>query len=98
VADVEIMARVERRRKWSAREKAALLAEVEAEGGKVTVVARRRRISECDSAWKKDPVLECAPAGGQFEFLDLTPSVGFSENGNHDKASFAQRSIQAPGG
>jgi hypothetical protein len=36
----------------------------------------------CDSAWKKDPVLECAPAGGHFEFVDLTPSVGFSENGS----------------
>ena len=46
LADVEIMARVERRRKWTTEEKAALLAEVEAEGGKVTVVARRHRISE----------------------------------------------------
>jgi transposase len=46
LADVEIIARVERRRKWTAEEKAALLAEVEAEGGKVTVVARRHRISE----------------------------------------------------
>jgi transposase len=46
LADVEIIARVERRRKWTAEEKAALLAEVEAEGGKVMVVARRHRISE----------------------------------------------------
>ncbi len=46
MADVEIMARVERRRKWTAEEKAALLAEVEAEGGKVAVVARRRQVSE----------------------------------------------------
>ena len=44
--DVEIIGRVERRRKWSAQEKAALLAEVDAEGGKVRVVARRHRISE----------------------------------------------------
>jgi hypothetical protein len=35
-----------RRRKWTAQEKAALPAEVEAEGGKVTVVARPHRISE----------------------------------------------------
>jgi hypothetical protein len=33
--------RVERRRKWTAQEKAALLAEVEAERGKVTIVSRR---------------------------------------------------------
>jgi transposase len=45
LADVEIMARVERRRKWTATEKSALLAEVEAEGGRVSVVARRHRIS-----------------------------------------------------
>jgi hypothetical protein len=30
VSDIEILARVERRRKWSAQDKAALLAEVEA--------------------------------------------------------------------
>ena len=37
---------ITRRRKWQATEKAALLAEVEAEGGKVVVVARRHGISE----------------------------------------------------
>jgi len=46
VAEVEILARVERRRKWTEEEKAALLAEVEAEGGKVSVVARRHRVAE----------------------------------------------------
>jgi transposase len=45
LADVEIIERVERRRKWTAKEKAALLAEVEAEGGNVMVLARRHRIS-----------------------------------------------------
>ena len=38
MADVEIVARVERRRKWSAEEKAALVAEIAAEGGKVRLV------------------------------------------------------------
>lgn len=42
----EIVARVERRRQWSPAEKAALLAEIEAEGGRVSVVAKRHRISE----------------------------------------------------
>ena len=46
MAEVEILARVERRRKWSEEEKAALLAEVEAAGGKVSVVARRHRMAE----------------------------------------------------
>jgi hypothetical protein len=31
--DVEIVARIERRRQWTPAEKSALLAEVEAEGG-----------------------------------------------------------------
>jgi transposase len=48
---------ITRRRKWKPAEKAALLAEVEAEGGKVVVVARRHGISESllynwRSAWK----------------------------------------------
>jgi transposase len=46
MSDVEILARVERRRKWSIEEKAALIAEVEAEGGGVKLVAQRHRISE----------------------------------------------------
>src|ERR1700761_789781 len=46
MSTVEIVSRIEPRRKWSAAEKAALLAEVDAEGGRVTLVARRHRISE----------------------------------------------------
>src|SRR3954452_22745109 len=57
MSDVEILARVERRRKWSIEEKAALIAEVEAEGGAVKLVAQRHRISESllynwRAAWK----------------------------------------------
>ncbi len=37
---------VTRRRKWTGEEKAALLAEVEAEGGRVAMVARRHGLSE----------------------------------------------------
>ncbi len=46
MADVDILGRSERRRIWSAQEKAALLAEIDAEGGKVRLVARRHGISE----------------------------------------------------
>ena len=42
----EIFGPTERRRVWGAQEKSALLAEVDAEGGKVRFVARRHRISE----------------------------------------------------
>ena len=72
MADVEIIGRVERRRKWTAQEKAALLAEVEAEGGKVKLVARRHRISESllynwRSAWK---AAAAGPAGA-VKFVSL---------------------------
>jgi transposase len=55
--DGEIIARVERRRQWTPEEKAALLAEMEASGGQVSVVARRHGISKSllynwRSAWK----------------------------------------------
>jgi transposase len=46
LSDVDIQGRVGRRRVWRAREKAALLAEIDAAGGKVRLVARRHRISE----------------------------------------------------
>jgi transposase len=71
LADVEILARVERRRKWTAQEKAALLAEVEAEGGKVAIVARRHRISESvlynwRAAWKAAAAVMQAPVAVPF--------------------------------
>jgi transposase len=67
LTDVEIVARVERRRRWSIEEKAALLAEVEAEGGKVKRVARRHRISESllynwRSAWKAAATAAIGPS------------------------------------
>ncbi len=46
MANVDILGPSERRRIWGAEEKAALLAEVDAEGGKVRLVARRRGVSE----------------------------------------------------
>ncbi len=46
MAEVDILGPSERRRIWGAQEKAALLAEVDAEGGKVRLVARRYGISE----------------------------------------------------
>jgi transposase len=45
VTEVEVMSRVERRRKWTDAERLALLAEVDAEGS-VSLVARRHGIAE----------------------------------------------------
>ena len=73
MSDVEILARVERRRKWSIAEKAALIAEVEAEGGKVKRVAQRHRISESllynwRAAWKA-----AATAAGSSAAVEFVP-------------------------
>jgi transposase len=91
LADVEIIAtRVERRRKWTAQEKAALLAEVEAEGGKVTVVARRHRISESvlynwRAAWKAAAAAMQVPVAAPFIPLGV-----FGGSGHRDTAMLAQ--------
>ena len=64
---------ITRRRKWSPAEKSALLDEVEAENGKVAVVARRHGISESllynwRSAWKAAARVESAS-----ETVDFVP-------------------------
>jgi transposase len=89
LADVEIIGRVERRRKWTAQEKAALLAEVEAEGGKVMVVARRHRISESvlynwRAAWKAAAAVMQAPMATPFIPLGV-----FGGSGHRDTAMLA---------
>ena len=75
MTEVEIVAPVERRRKWTL-EKAALLAEVEAEGGKVKLVARRHRVSESllynwRSAWKAAAAAAAIGPSGTMAFVPL---------------------------
>ena len=74
MSEVEIVSRIERRRKWSASEKAALLAEIDAEGGRVTLVARRHRMSESLLYnWRSARKAALASANGAepVEFLQL---------------------------
>jgi transposase len=74
MSSVEIVSRMEARRKWSPAEKAALLAEVDAEGGRVTLVARRHRISESLLYnWRSARKAAVAAANGiePSEFLQL---------------------------
>ena len=71
MAEVDILGPSDRRRIWGAQEKAALLAEVDAEGGKVRLVARRRGVSESllynwRSARKAAAVAAGAPEDVQF--------------------------------
>jgi transposase-like protein len=69
---------VARRRKWTPAEKAALLAEIEAEGGRVSVVARRHGISDSllynwRSAWKAAVSMRNAGAGPQPPPVEFVP-------------------------
>lgn len=96
MAEVEIIARVERRRKWTAEEKAALLAEVEAEGGKVSVVARRHRISESvlynwRAALKAATTARRIPVAPPFIPLGV-----FGGSSHHDTAMLAQSQLPEP--
>jgi transposase len=68
--------RVERRRQWTPEQKAALIGEVEAEGGRVSVVARRHGISTSllynwRSAWKAAARAAQATAVRPAEFVQL---------------------------
>jgi transposase len=74
--DGEIIARVERRRRWTPEEKAALLAEVEATGGRVSVVARRHGISKSllynwRSAWKSAALVARGAVPRSAGFIQL---------------------------
>jgi transposase len=74
--DGEIIARVERRRQWTPQEKAALLAEVEASGGQVSVVARRHGISKSllynwRSGWKSAALVARGAAPSSAGFIQL---------------------------
>jgi transposase len=96
LAEVEIIARVERRRKWTAEEKAALLAEVEAEGGKVAVVARRHRISE-SVLYNWRAALKAMAAARQVSVgAPFIPLGVFSGSSHRDTAMLAQSQSQSP--
>ena len=74
--DGEIVARVERRRQWTPEEKAALMAEVEAAGGQVSLIARRHRISKSllynwRSAWKAAALMARVSAPASFVQLGV---------------------------
>ena len=78
MAEAEIIAR---RRKWSAEQKAALLSEVEAAGGRVALVAQRHGLSESllynwRSAWKSG---SSTVASGAVEFMPLGVIDGAGE-------------------
>ena len=71
---------ITRRRKWSPAQKSALLDEVESEGGKVAVVARRHGVSESllynwRSAWKAAACAVSAPEPVDFVRVGVVGEV-----------------------
>jgi transposase len=91
--DGEIVARIERRRRWTAAEKAALLAEIEAEGGQVSLVARRHGISKSLLYnWRsacRAALAGCGPMAGSGGFIQLGVIAG---------PSYEDRSMRAAAG
>jgi transposase len=76
---------VERRRRWTPEQKAALVAEVEAEGGRVTEVARRHGISASllynwRSAWKAAALTMRGTAVQPADFVQLGVVADASDN------------------
>ena len=86
MSDVDIMGRVERRRVWTAQEKAALLAEIDAEGGKVPLVARRHRISESVLYNWRSARKAAAVAMGATEDVEFVP-VGVVEGRTSNRSA-----------
>jgi transposase len=107
MAETEI---VTRRRKWTPAEKAALLAEVEAEGGRVSVIARRHGISNSliynwRAAWKAAASMrqvEFVPIGTIGQTSDgeprllAAPDQGLANEREGDRAGRIE--IDLPGG
>ena len=73
MANVDILGPSDRWRIWCADEKAALLAEVDAEGGKVRLVARRRGVSESLLYSWRSARKAAAVAAGAAEDVQFVP-------------------------
>jgi transposase-like protein len=78
LSDIDILGPLDRRRVWSAQEKAALLAEIDAEGGKVRLVARRHQISESLLYNWRSARKAAAVAMGAAETVEFVP-IGLIE-------------------
>jgi len=78
LSEIDILGPSDRRRVWSAQEKAALLAEIDAEGGKVRLVARRHRVSESLLYNWRSARKAAAVAMGATETVEFVP-IGLIE-------------------
>jgi transposase len=91
MAAAEIVAR---RRKWTAEEKTALLAEVEAAGGRVSVVARRHGISD-SLLYNWRSARKAAASMGVREPVEFLP-IGMIGRANDEEPALVTAPEQAP--
>ncbi len=95
MADVDVLAPVGRRRVWRTEEKAALLAEIDAEGGRVRLVARRHGLSESLLYNWRSSRKAAALAMGASEPVTFVPVGVLSRTPPRAKPSRASPAIQA---
>jgi transposase-like protein len=89
VAEADILVPSKRRRTWNAAEKAALLAEIDAEGGRVRLVARRHGISESLLYNWRSARKAAAVAMGAPEDVAFIPAGVIAEMGSPSPALLA---------
>jgi transposase len=83
---------------WSGQEKAALLAEIDAEGGKVRLVARRHQISESVLYNWRSARKAAAVAMGAVETVEFVPIglIGGPASGGANLPSLSPEGAQPP--
>ena len=97
MSDVEVLTRVERRRKWTQEEKAALLAEVDAAGGKVRPVARRHGISESVLYnWRSARKAALEAGAGSSEAISFLPVGVIGEAADETPSMMPPRALPRP--
>lgn len=81
---VEVITRVERRRKWSEVEKAAVLAETDALGANVAAVARKHGIARSVvynwRSARRAQAIAAMPGAGPVEFIPIGVVGGIGED------------------
>lgn len=81
---VEVITRVERRRRWTDAEKAAVLAETDAPGTNVAAVARKHGIARSVvynwRSARRAQAIAAIPGAGPIEFIPLGVVGGSSED------------------
>jgi transposase-like protein len=95
LAEVDILGPSDRRRIWSAQEKAALLAGIDAEGGKVRLVARRHQVSESLLYNWRSARKAAAVALGASEGVEFLP-VGVIDGRRPDSLPMLSRPCAEP--